>query len=584
MKKLFFATLFLFSITIIAQELDEAYLNSLPDEIRQDVLDTVESKKAEEDPVYRRASTMIDKNDDEDDEDDRIFSLYGSEFFDTMQTTFMPTNEPNLDGSYTLDYGDELEIQLVGQKNETNSFVIKRDGSISINDVGKINLSGLSFDEAAKFIKEKIGSIFIGTQAFVSLKNVRDIQVLITGNAFNPGIYTLSGNSNVFFAIAMAGGISEFGSYRNINLIRNNEIIQNIDLYDIFINGKTNFGNSLKSGDSILIKPLSNVINIISGVNRPGYYELKEGESLEDVFQFANGISSNADLNSIQIQRLNKSKIDIKSIDKKNISSTLLFNNDSITIKEFKYGDVLLEGAIKLPGTYKIIQGDTLKDLIIRAGGYEDYAYPFGGYLENKQTKDINRIARERLYDTFLKNLIDSASSQFANGNDSLTIILNQLRNVEDTGRVVAEFDIAAIEANSKLDTILEDGDRILIPIITNQIYIYGEVNNQGAVRYSENKDLDYYIKSAGGSLKSADPRNIFVVHPNGVTKNLNTKQSRLSFLNPIKNDIDIYPGSIIYIPRRADLASSTQIASIWAPIISSFALSVASISALNNN
>ena len=151
----------------------------------------------------------------------------------------MPINEPNLDSTYILDFGDTLEIQLIGQKNSIDNLSIKRDGSINIPEIGKIFVSGLSLDEVNGLIKSKISSAYIGVEAFISLINIRDIQIIVTGNAYNPGIYTLNGNSNILNALSMAGGVSENGSYRKIDLIRNNEIIRSFDLYDIFMYGKS---------------------------------------------------------------------------------------------------------------------------------------------------------------------------------------------------------------------------------------------------------------------------------------------------------------------------------------------------------
>jgi polysaccharide export outer membrane protein len=128
--------------------------------------------------------------------------------------------------------------------------------------------------------------------------------VLITGNAYNPGIYTLNGNSNLLHALSMAGGIDEKGSYRQIDLIRDNNVISSIDLYDIFIHGKSGFGQRLRSGDSVLIRPVNNLVSISGAVERPGTFELKPSETFLDVFNYANGFSPSADKDTLRIERL----------------------------------------------------------------------------------------------------------------------------------------------------------------------------------------------------------------------------------------------------------------------------------------
>src|SRR6056300_1998558 len=207
MKKIFLLTCLVVSAATYSQELDEAYLQSLPESVREDVLSKIEAQEDLDKPVYRRASTFIDKDKDKDKDKDIYNILFGSDFFDVMQTSFMPINEPNLDSSYVLDFGDVLEIQLIGQKDQIGNYSINRDGSINLPDIGRLNLSGLSLNDASNLIRAKVSSAFIGTEAYISLKNIRDINVLVVGNAYNPGIYTLNGNSNMLHAISMAGGI-----------------------------------------------------------------------------------------------------------------------------------------------------------------------------------------------------------------------------------------------------------------------------------------------------------------------------------------------------------------------------------------
>ena len=113
---------------------------------------------------------MIDKSDDElkKMEESRRF---GTKIFDTMQSSFMPINEPNIDDKYVLGVGDEIEIQLIGGKNQTKNHTIKSDGSINIPDIGKVFLAGIPLIEASKLIKNKISESYTLTEAFVTLTN-----------------------------------------------------------------------------------------------------------------------------------------------------------------------------------------------------------------------------------------------------------------------------------------------------------------------------------------------------------------------------------------------------------------------------
>lgn len=586
MKKYIFTALII-PFFIVGQELDEAYLDSLPIDVKDDVLSTIDAKSELDKPIYRKASTMIDKKDDkntnyskvEDPEiDDKKNEIFGKNFFDVMQTSFMPTNEPNFDGQYILDYGDVLEIQLVGQEDDSYEIDIKRDGSINLPDIGKITLAGLTLSEASKLIKVKINNVYIGTEAYITLINIRDIQIVVTGNAYNPGIYTLNGNSNILFALSMAGGINEDGSYRSIDLVRNGKVIDNFDLYDVFINGKFTFKNRLRSGDSIVVNPQANIVTAISGVRRPGLYEMLPNESIDQLIAFANGLSQTADISKVRLHSFVNGKLETFIMDYDLLIKKKNQNNDSIVISENKFNTIEILGAVKYPGSYKISKGATLSSLLEIAGGYEDYAYPFGGFLNNIQTKEINKLAKDRIYKQFIQNIIESPQVNIEK--DTLPLILHELKNTPDVGRIIAEFNLDIIKDNPKLDTILQDGDEILIPSVTQQVFVYGEVMQSGAVRYSANKSVSYYIENSGGLTKTAEEDNIFIVNPNGETQL--TKITRSKLLGSLNNENLIYPGSIIFIPRTSDITNRTQLAAVWAPILSSFALSAASISSIS--
>ena len=570
------------SIVSYSQELDESYLASLPETVREDLEKKMEAEEGLEEPVYRRASTFVDKDKDKDkyQDDDYTTSLFGEDFFDVMQTSFMPINEPNLDSSYTLDFGDVLEIQLIGQKDSTDSYAISRDGSINLSDIGKLNLAGLSLNDASSLIKAKVNSSYIGTTAFISLKNVRDINILIVGNAYNPGIYTLNGNSNMLHALSMAGGINDIGSYRNISLVRSGEIIDTLDIYEVLVFGKYNFSNGLRSGDSIVVNPRGKVVAFESGVMRPSLYELKENDTFQNLLSFANGYSKDNDYQNIIVKRVSSGKSQVINLTLGELNSFNFVDNDSIYIREFKTDTITILGSVMNPGTYKLNRGTSLSEAIIFAGGYDSTAYPFGGYLENIKALEVNKNAKQRLYDKFITNLITNGSS--VNQDTGIGNLLLQLKETESTGRIVAEFDLDLIKNNPSLDTILEDGDKLLIPQNTQQVFIQGEVSNSGAIRYAPGKGIDFYINKSGGYLETADEENIFIIHPNGETENMNTS-ARLSFIFQDSDRKLIYPGSIIYVPQTTNFATSLQLASIWAPIISSVALSLTSLSVLNN-
>ena len=213
----------------------------------------------------------------------------------------MPINEPNPDSSYTLDNGDVLNIQLIGQIDFIDVFPVNRDGTINIPDVGKISVAGLTLSEASSLIKSNVDSVFIGTDAYITLDQIRDVNILVSGNAKNPGVYTLTGNSNILHALTMAGGVNEYGSYRVINLLRDGEVLETLDIYDILNDGNYSLKKRLRSGDVVFVEARKNTITIDGAVKRPAIYEVKDSEFLDSVIRFSNGIKQTADLQNISL-------------------------------------------------------------------------------------------------------------------------------------------------------------------------------------------------------------------------------------------------------------------------------------------
>ena len=595
----------LFLITVpfftVAQDFDEDFLKSLPEEVQEDLMKRKSDKEELEEDRYRRPSSYVEKKNSRkkieelqkeldllrgellESEENKLDIRFGSEIFSLMQTTLMPFNEPNFDGEYVLDFGDVLEVQLVGQKTDSYILPVKRDGSITIPGVGKEFVSGLSLDNAVNTITKKVESFYTAVEAYTTLISVRDIQVIIAGNVYNPGPYTLNGNSSLFHAIAISGGPSEDGSFRQIDLVRGGEIIESADFYETFINGVSSFSTRLRSGDLVFVRPVSNLVSISGAVKRPGIYELKIDENLSSVISFSNGISNKADLSQISLIRISDglvSNTPISSIsDFKNLLSK---DNDKVVIGSYSYRSVEVEGAVKNPGKYLVNEGAGIYELISIAGGYTDTAYPFGGVLENKQTKLINEKAGEKLYESFIDELSNLSSVVPQQGEMGfLAEIITEIKNTKPSGRVSAEFDLVRLKNDPSLDILLQDGDKVIIPEFLDHIYIFGEINTEGTIRYKEGADFKYYIDKKGGYSPYANKKNVYVLHPNGETTLV--ADNRNIFMRQRKDNMMLYPGSVIFIPRETAKIPFSVAAQAYASILGNIGVSLASVSVLKD-
>jgi len=593
-----------FSLSISAQELSTDFLDSLPDDVRSDIENRNTNNNENTKPNYRpylQSSKLIKEEDvlilkdrieqdllelekrlySEEDLQNHELKIFGSEFFNTFQTTYMPINEPNPDSGYILDTGDILEIQLVGQANYIKDFYIKRDGSINLPDIGKINIAGLSINNASELIKLKVNSTFIGTEAFISLKEIRDINVVVSGNTKNPGIYTLTGNSNLLHAVSVAGGVNEQGSFREINLIRDNKIIETLDVYDLLISGKYNLNKRLRSGDVVFVATRKNIVTVEGAVKRPAKYEVKDGQTLHNVIDYANGLKNTADLSNLSVSRLLNETQEIITVETYDqFKKIKAMDSDSIYIREHTYRNAKITGAVNNPGNYVMSAGETINDLVEKAGGYTENAYIFGTVYQTEEAKLITASAKQSLYKQFLDNIITISQESIGQAFDAspLISIAQDIKNSEISGRVVIDmFDESVIDLYP-----LKEGDELYIPEISNVVYIFGETSTEGAMMYVPNQNIEYYINKAGGAKPNAAKKSIYILHPNGESDLYARKKS--IFQSSPNSAVNIYPGSVIFVPRELDNAVPKRLAAeANVSILSSLALTIASLSSLDN-
>ena len=605
MKTTKLAIFMLISVSLHAQEFDKEFLDSLPDDVREDLVTRNETRAQGANETYRpylyssklnQAEELLSLKDrlekDLLDLERRLdtgenftiseeLKLYGADFFNTFQTSFMPINEPNPDSGYMLDVGDILQIQLVGQNDYVEDFLINADGSINLPDIGKIIVAGLSLNDTSKLIKSKVNSAFIGTEAFISLSEIRDVNILVTGNAQNPGIYTLTGNSNILHAISAAGGISEFGSLREVNLLRDNIIIESLDVYDLLIEGQYNLKKRLRSGDVIFVEARKNIVSIDGAINRPAKYEALDNQKLMSIIKYANGINRKADFENISLERLVDGSLKTISVPNESYFEAInIQDGDSIYIREYPYRQAKISGAVLKPGSYTMAAGETINDLIKRAGGYTENAYQFGAIYLNEDAKKVNELSKDILYQKFLDNILAVSEQNIRDNFDMTPIVglIKELKNTEANGRVVID-----LLNDSSIDLYnIKENDELFVPERNNVVYVYGEISAEGAVMYSENKDVEYFVEKSGGYKNFADNESIYVLHPNGESQLYRSKRN--IFERAPKKDIEIYPGSIIFVPRALDESTPRRLAAqAYVSILGNLGIALASLSAIND-
>jgi len=578
---------------LASQELNEAFLKSLPKSIQEDFLNSDDEELSDNfnerpetrirkvesgiDDIKNQIKSLESQLNREDSKDDMI--IFGSNFFDSYQTSFAPINEQNFSSDYVVDVGDVLSVQTFGTVKINKKIPISRDGTINIPNIGTVLVAGLPYAEAIKTIQAFVLQKFLGLDVFINLESVRDMSVLVIGTANKPGIYTLPGGSNILSLLHAAGGINEGGSYRSITHKRDNRIIQEIDLYDVLINGNLLFKSPLRSGDSVIINPSRRLVSISGGINTPATYELKDNENLKDLVNLAQGFSISA-TDTIFVY---DAKGNMERVSSEEVSFRELNHGDSIKIPLFfpitkQTLTVTLDGAVKKPGKYSFVEGTTLHQIIDEAGGYTKDAYPYGASLFRKKVARIQEEAFEKTYANIITFLASNGGTRTVGVSSStnLPLILAELKAAKFKGRISAEFSERKVDQDASLDTVLADGDEIFIPLFTSDVYVTGDIQNPGGRRYSSEKKLNDYIDQSGGLGKFADSNRIILVLPNGDAEVI--KGNRFfSF-----SDVTVYPGSTIYVPREIGKLEGIEFTATLAPIVSSLALTLASLNSIN--
>ena len=600
----FFFSVFAFSQA--SNPLTTEFLEGLPPDVREELQLNNAVKKEEDLEKLFRADTEFDKTKDvlekiryelagiekrlsqSNGDDSGKLKRFGETFFSTIQSSFMPVNVPSAAGSYILDVGDTLKVMLSGgasssamSKSDENQM-IQRDGTVSLPNLGKITLAGLTLAQAEETLGTYVDKASPGTSVYISLAKLRDIQVLMLGGTVSPGIFTLSGGSSVLTAINAAGGITKQGSFRKIEHKRNGEVVSVIDLYDIFIDGNISFESQLRSGDAILIHPVSNLIPVSGGVNNEALFEALPGETASDLIKFAGGFSSAFDGHkSIFVKRADLASNSIVDIPINKLDEFKLQSRDIILVPSFASieepaREVTIEGMVNRPGQYYVNEGERLSDLIKKAGGYKQNAYEFGAGLFRLGAIEAEQEFAQQSYFEIINTLISNLAQPGVSASPEIIGLLSEeLRSRRNTGRVIAEFDLNKLQENPSLDMTLADKDRIIIPELQKVVYLFGDFRNPSNITYNPNYNIQDYLLIAGGANESAYDE-LIVIDPSGKSQ---VYRNRLF----ARDKIDIYPGSVIYASRDIGKVDPVRYVANISPILSSLALSLASLNAIND-
>lgn len=295
---------------------------------------------------------------------------YGLALFDGDVSTFAPTDDASVPDNYRLGAGDNLVIQLFGSENTKYELQINRSGNLNFPKLGPIMLAGLTFEDARALLESRVKDQILGAQAAVSVGRLRAINLFIAGEVVVPGAYSVSALTTVSQALFQAGGISEIGSLRHVQVKRGGNQVAEFDVYDLLLKGDSKGDIRLQSGDVVFVPPVKNMVTVKGAVNRPMIYEFIQGDSVTDAVRMAGGMNENgySTLISVVSKAVGDNLPTVANVDiNKKSASTKLKNGDLVTVSEVTQtlqNSIAIEGAVVRPGIYAWSKGQRVSDLV----------------------------------------------------------------------------------------------------------------------------------------------------------------------------------------------------------------------------
>lgn len=313
----------------------------------------------------------------------RDLRQFGYDLFKRKPADFIALEDIPMSPDYVVGPGDAFTINVWGTSNFSYPITVRRDGTIFIPKVGSMKVWGETYKEMSKSIEKKLSAFFSGIKVNISFDSIKQIDVFVIGEVKQPGSYTISSTSSPINALFYAGGPTKDGSLRKIQVLRNNQVVDTIDLYEFLLKGSVN-KLRLQSQDVVLVPVVGKMVAIAGNVKRPAIYEIQEKTSLYDALQMAGGLTFTGEIGRVSLERVNKNRERITkdyqipenfaSLADASKTELAVHVEDGDLIKVFPVQSavkktVYLRGHVKRPGSYEFKEGMSIRDLV---KSYED--------------------------------------------------------------------------------------------------------------------------------------------------------------------------------------------------------------------
>jgi protein involved in polysaccharide export with SLBB domain len=454
--------------------------------------------------------------------------VYGSELF-TMGSS--NSNTANIVMATPLNYeigpNDVIKLVVYGVQEYSADLTVSKEGKIQVDNVGQIKVAGLSIEAAKARIKQQMAATAYSSlnrgesKLDISLGDIRTIHISIIG-AYKSGTYNISSLSNVISALSEAGGPNTIGSYREIEVIRNNKIFTKVDLYRFLQYGDQSQNVGLKDNDIIRVPAYKNRIELTGEVKRPGIFEVIGNEPFSQILEYAGGFGDNAYTAMVKIIQKNDKEKSVKDLSKLDYSKYSPKSGDLVSISKIinRYQNrITLSGAVYRPDVYELQPGMRVADLINKADGLKEDA--FTGRAQLIRTKP-----------NLLKEMISINLSKALEKNTSENILLQR-------------------EDELYVNSILEIRDSL-------KVELYGEVKAVGSYNYIDSMTVKDLILMSGGFTYAAS-KNIEVARLVQYGEKVENNQVTKIFKTEINGDLSFNAGQENIVLQPLDVVTITK-------------------------
>ena len=527
---------------------------------------------------------------------------FGYDYFQSNVNFFDNFPTPS---DFKLGPGDEIIISLWGETNSRERYLLNKEGLIYFENVGFINLSNKTINDAEKLLVNELSKIYSTlndvenpTRLMIELGKLKSLNIYFSGEVAKPGIQLVHPFSDIFVALIQAGGVNIEGSLRKVQLIRNDEVLATVDFYNFFRNGKNDFSDlRLVDGDIIHVPFIINRVKVEGEVLRPGYYEMLNNEGLNDLINYSAGLepkaSSVVTIDTVKPMEDRNSQDNIISsinVDINKEENTMLNNGDLIFVR--KVGDALSKvqvyGRVKVPGEYSA-KNMSLRDILDIAGGFDDPTF-------RKTIREDIVILRKDENQFYSKEFIinyNDADSFSLNIDDKIFVyeninyrnsftyriegeinkpgtyplkkgitlqdainIAGGLTELATIGNIVVTQEFTDIDldgnetsiienvANISLDFELSQNSVINIIPFENVVSVEGNVYNPGLVAFENGMTMSKAIIQAGGYKPYSLKKSAYVKRANGEVDKANIFRGKTKRL---------LPGDTVFVPLNPD-------------------------------